>query len=84
MTRVIEHVHIHPILKGSVIGLVSLVLVGCQPEGTGSVKGPTDRPSDASLGRPLGNEPDIKLKKNPKAGSETEESKKANELNPRL
>jgi len=56
-------------------------LVGCQPEGTGSIKGPATRPDDGSLGRPLGNAPEI-----PKKKPATESTKKAapEAANPRL
>ena len=83
MIRVIKYSHTFSFLKASIACLVSLMLAGCQPEGTGSVKGTAVRPSDGALGRPLGNEPEVKKKKS-KAGSESEDSKKASELNPRL
>jgi hypothetical protein len=50
--------------RSFLLSLVSPVFVlslsGCQPEGTGTVKGPAERPSDGALGRPFGNPPEIK------------------------
>ncbi len=42
--------------------ILPLGLSGCQPEGTGTVKGPSERPADGDLGRPFGNAPEIKKK----------------------
>jgi len=51
-----------------VLFVFPLGLSGCQPEGTGTVKGPSERPADSSLGRPFGNAPEIKKKaETPKA-----------------
>ena len=82
MIRVIKHVNMLSFFKATVICLVPFVLAGCQPEGTGSVKGPAGRPDDSSLGRPLGNAPELKKKSN--SAPESEQSKAANDLNPRL
>jgi hypothetical protein len=38
---------------------VALGLVGCQPEGTGTVKAPGPRGDDTALGRPFGNAPEV-------------------------
>jgi len=56
-------------------------LVGCQPEGTGTIKGPGARPDDGALGRPLGNAPEL-----PKKKPAPEKTKKAipESANPRL
>ena len=56
-------------------------LVGCQPEGAGTVKGPETRPSDGSLGRPFGNEPQVPKKK-PAADTKKKDAPEA--ANPRL
>ena len=45
------------------VGAGSAGLVGCQPEGTGTIKGPGERPPDGALGRPLGNPPELPKKK---------------------
>jgi hypothetical protein len=61
-------------------GLASIVLAGCQPEGTGSVKAPGPRGDDTNLGRPFGNAPEVPKKSAP------EKTKKENvqPANPRL
>jgi len=58
-----------------------LGLVGCQPEGTGSVKAPGPRGDDSGLGRPFGNAPEI-----PKKAPAAEKTKKEvpQSANPRL
>jgi hypothetical protein len=67
------------VLLGLVLFVFPLGLSGCQPEGTGTVKGPSDRPADSSLGRPFGNEPEIKKK------AETSKAKEVVQpLNPKL
>ena len=45
------------------IAAVILGLIGCQPEGTGTVKAPGPRGNDDSLGRPFGNAPEVKKPK---------------------
>jgi len=54
---------------------------GCQPEGTSSIKGPATRPDDGSLGRPLGNAPEVAKKKPASEAAKKEVPKPAN---PRL
>jgi hypothetical protein len=56
-------------------------LVGCQPEGTGTVKGPATRGDDGALGRPFGNAPELPKKK-PAAESTKKEAPQS--ANPRL
>jgi hypothetical protein len=58
-----------------------LGLVGCQPEGTGSVKGTGARPSDGDLGRPFGNAPVLPKKK---AADEKTKKEVPQPSNPRL
>ena len=60
---------------------IPLVLTGCQPEGTGSVKGPAQRGDDSALGRPFGNAPVIPKKKK---ATESEKDQKPDAMNPRL
>ena len=50
-------------LLSTVMIAAPIGLVGCQPEGTGSVKGPATRGSDDALGRPFGNAPEVPKKK---------------------
>ena len=81
MIQVIKQVDMLSFFKATAICLVPLVLAGCQPEGTGSVKGPTQRGDDTSLGRPFGNAPELKKKK---AAQAPEKVKAAEGANPRL
>jgi hypothetical protein len=58
-------------------------MVGCQPEGTGSVKGPATRPPDDALGRPFGNAPQVSKKK-PAASTTKKQAVETEVANPRL
>jgi hypothetical protein len=74
-------------VRGGALGLAIAIcagssgLVGCQPEGTGTIKGPGARPPDGALGRPLGNAPELPKKK-PAAESTKKPAPEA--ANPRL
>jgi len=58
-------------------------LLGCQPEGVGSMKPPEGkRPPDSSLGRPFGNAPELPKKAAKKAPDEEQINKGIQ--NPRL
>jgi len=63
------------------VGAGTVGLVGCQPEGTGSVKPPAGRPDDGALGRPLGNAPEMPKKKPAAVGTKKAVPETAN---PRL
>src|SRR3954451_1932868 len=79
-----RHVKISAYCLAIAVFVGSAGLVGCQPEGVGTMKPPEGkRPPDSSLGRPFGNAPELPKKKSAKNAPSEEQINKGIQ-NPRL